>query len=176
MRCYIPAFDADVRSIVRTMSDRTLACYLRLGRSELQDERDVPGYAPWRRLQEGNTGVVIAVGPIAGGLWRALRERPAASRPALWVVSELDETHAPMAPPEELLETVSKAPRLGLAEEHVAQGGFGQQFLHFLATRGQRIPTVVHAHAQGYPSGRYGSQAWHRNECGLDVPAILARL
>jgi transketolase len=63
-----------------------------------------------------------------------------------------------------------------LVEEHVAQGGFGQRFLRFLALGGRRIPTLVHAHARGYPSGRYGSQIWHRHECGLDVPAILAHL
>jgi transketolase len=107
-------------------------------------------------------------------LWRALRERPVRDRPALWVVSELDETS--FTPPLELLEAVSGAAKLGLVEEHVAQGGFGRRFLHFLALAGRRIPTLMHAHAQGYPSGRYGSQSWHRQECGLDVPAILANL
>jgi transketolase len=174
MCAYIPAFDADIRPTVRTMSARTLPCYLRLGRSELEDERPVPPYAPWRRLQEGQAGVLIVVGPPAGGLWRALEQRPASDRPALWVVSELDETA--FAPPPELLEAVSRAARLGLVEEHVAQGGFGQRFLRFLALGGRRIPALVHAHARGYPSGRYGSQIWHRHECGLDVPAILAHL
>jgi transketolase len=173
MRAYVPAFDADIRPTVRAMSQRTLPCYLRLGRSE--DERPaMPAYAPWRRLDDGEAGVLIAVGPPAGGLWRALRERPVSARPELWVVSELDETS--FAPPPELLEAVSRAAKLALVEEHVAQGGFGRQFLHFLTARGRRIPTLVHAHARGYPSGRYGSQVWHRQECGLDVPAILANL
>jgi transketolase len=174
MRAYIPAFDADIPPTVRSMSTRTLACYLRLGRTELEDERPVPAYAPWRLLQDGKAGVLIVVGPPAGGLWRALRERPVSDRPALWVVSEMDDTS--LAPPRELLEAVSDAPKLGLVEEHVAQGGFGQRFVHFLALQGRRIPTLVHAHARGYPSGRGGSQVWHRQECGLDVPAILASL
>ncbi|HTV97237.1 MAG TPA: hypothetical protein VME42_14615 [Steroidobacteraceae bacterium] len=174
MRAYVPAFDADIGPIVRAVSERTLPCYLRLGRSELEDEGTVPPYAPWRCLQEGGAGVLIAVGPVAGGLWRALRERPAHQRPALWAASELDETLG--SPPAPLLEAVQKAQRLALVEEHVAQGGFGQSFLHFLAVGGRRIPPLVHAHARGYPSGRYGSQAWHRRECGLDVPAILASL
>ena len=91
MRAYIPAFDADVRPIVQAMSARRLPCYLRLGRSELEDERPAPPYAPWRRLQDGDGGVLIAAGPAAGGLWRALRDRPVADRPALWSLSELDE-------------------------------------------------------------------------------------
>jgi transketolase len=174
MRAYIPAFDADVRATVRAVSGRTLPSYLRLGRTELEDELAVPSYAPWRRLQDGEAGVLIAVGPPAGGLWRALHERPVSDRPALWVVSELDETS--FAPPLELLEAVSRAAKLVLVEEHVAQGSFGQRFLHFLALGGRRTPNLVHAHARGYPSGRYGSQSWHRHECGLDVPAILASL
>ena len=174
MCAYIPAFDADIQPMVRTMSARTLPCYLRLGRSELDNERPAPPYAPWRRLHDGEAGVLIVVGPIAGGLWRALNERPMSDRPALWVVGELDETS--FAPPAELLEAVSRSAKLGLVEEHTAQGGFGQRFLHFLALAGRRIPPLVHAHARGYPSGRYGSQLWHRQECGLDVPAILAAL
>jgi transketolase len=27
--------------------------------------------------------------------------------------------------------------------------------------------------AQGYPSGQYGSQSFHRRECGLDPVSIL---
>ena len=68
------------------------------------------------------------------------------------------------------------AEAIGIVEEHVAHGGFGQQFLHFLALSGRPAAAVVHAHAQGYPSGRYGSQRWHRKECGLDVAAILGLL
>jgi transketolase len=176
MRAYIPAFDADIKPAVLAMSERTLPCYLRLGRSELEDERSAPPFARWRRLQEGEAGVIIVVGPIAGGLWRASRGRPRADRPALWVVGELDGISAPMDPPAELLESVASAPALGLVEEHVAQGGFGQQFLHHLALRGCRVRAVVHAHARGYPSGRYGSQLWHRHESGLDVPTILERV
>ena len=78
--------------------------------------------------------------------------------------------------PRPLLESIAGAPLLALVEEHVAEGGFGQQFVHALALGGCQIPTLLHAHARGYPSGRYGSQNWHRQECGLDVPTILAQM
>jgi transketolase len=175
MRAYIPAFDADLEPMVRSMSERAEPAYLRLGRSELEDESTLPPYAPWRRLQTGEAGVIIAVGPIAGGLWRATRDRPPADRPAVWVVSEISASSAAQ-PPAEVLDALSTAPALGLVEEHVAQGGFGQQFLHALALLSRPVPALLHAHARGYPSGRYGSQVWHRHECGLDVPAILTGL
>jgi transketolase len=176
MRAYVPAFDADVEPMVRAMAGRDAPAYLRLGRSELDDESALPPYAAWRRLQEGRAGVLVTVGPIAGGLWSATRERPLGERPAIWVVSELEGDCRCCAPPVALLDELEAAPVLGIVEEHVAHGGFGQQFLHFLALSGRPAAAVVHAHAQGYPSGRYGSQRWHRKECGLDVAAILGLL
>lgn len=179
MRVHVPAFDADVEPLVRAMAERQAPGYLRLGRSELEDESEVPPYAPWRRLQDGRAGVVIALGPIAGGLWRASRELGAGEsgeRPAIWVVSELEGDSAQLAPPARLLEEIAAARALGLAEEHAAHGGFGQAFLHHLALSGLAALPVIHAHARGYPSGRYGSQRWHREECGLEPRAILRRV
>jgi transketolase len=89
------------------------------------------------------------------------------------VASELESDWRAGAPPAALLDEIDSAPVVGIAEEHVAQGGFGQQFLHFLALSGRSARMAVHACALGYPSGRYGSQRWHREECGLDAAAIL---
>jgi transketolase len=175
MRTYIPAFSTDLEPMIQLMSARHEPAYLRLGRSELDDESGLPAYSPWRQLQTGAAGVIVAVVPIAGGLLRATCSNAPANRPALWVVSELGAgTLADI--PQVLLDAIPHAPVLGLVEEHVAEGGFGQQFVHALALRGCPIPTLVHAHARGYPSGRYGSQTWHRQECGLDVPTILAQM
>ena len=71
LRAYVPAFDADVAPMVRAIAERDAPAYLRLGRSDAGDESAVPPYAAWRRLQEGGAGVLVAVGPIAGGLWSA---------------------------------------------------------------------------------------------------------
>jgi transketolase len=176
MRAYVPAFDADVEPMVRAMAGRDKPAYLRLGRSDLNDESRLPPYSAWRRLQDGRAGVLVCVGPIAGGLWEATRERAAGDRPAIWVVGELEGDGRAVPPPPEMLEELDAAPILGIVEEHVAHGGFGQQFMHFLAVSGRAARAVTHAHAEGYPSGRYGSQRWHRRECGLDVGAILGKL
>jgi transketolase len=175
MRTYIPAFSADLEPMIQLMSARHEPAYLRLGRSELEDESALPAYSAWRQLQAGAAGVIVAVGPIAGGLLRATQSSAPATRPALWVVSELGGV-TPEDIPQALLDAIDATPALGLVEEHVAAGGFGQQFVHALALLGRPLPPLLHAHARGYPSGRYGSQMWHRQECGLDVPTILAQL
>jgi len=174
LRCYVPAFDADVAPAIAALARQATPTYLRLGRSELAEERSVPAYAPWRRLAAGPAGLVVAVGPLAGALWRALAERAPASRPTLWVVSELD--GADLAPPASFYADLARAPALALVEEHVAVGGFGAQLTRQLALEGVALPPLVHAHARGYPSGRYGSQRWHRAECELEPGAVLAAL
>jgi transketolase len=175
MRTYIPAFSSDLEPMIQLLSARHEPGYLRLGRTELDDESGLGAYSPWRKVQSGAAGVIVAVGPIAGGLLRATSSAAEANRPALWVVSELG-GNTPAAIPQALLAEIASTPVLGLVEEHVAAGGFGQQFVHALALQRCPIPILVHAHALGYPSGRYGSQTWHRQECGLDVPTILARM
>ncbi|HLW23285.1 MAG TPA: hypothetical protein VKT22_02855 [Steroidobacteraceae bacterium] len=174
LRAYVPAFDADVAPCVRVMSERAAPAYLRLGRSELTDERELPPYAAWRRLLEGAAGMLIVVGPLAGSLLRATRERPYASRPTIWVVSEIESGGLEL--PQALYDDLARAGALGLVEEHVAAGGFGALLLHRLALEGRTLPPLMHAHARGYPSGRYGSQRWHREECGLATPQILESL
>ncbi len=56
LRTYLPAFDADLRPMVRTMAARAAPSYLRLGRSELEEERGLPPYSAWRCLQDGERG------------------------------------------------------------------------------------------------------------------------
>jgi hypothetical protein len=68
------------------------------------------------------------------------------------------------------------APDLVVVEEHVATGGVGERLARDLLLRGVPPRRFTHRHALGYPSGRYGSQAFHRRECGLDPAAILATL
>lgn len=175
MHVYIPAFDSDVEPIVARMQQRAQPAYLRLGRSELQDESTLPPYAAWRRLRSGPGGLILVAGPIAGVLLQASAALAPAAMPELWAVSELA-AGQPMTVPAEFLAALARAPVMAVVEEHTPTGGLGQQLLHALALGGVRLPRVVHACAAGYPSGRYGSQDFHRRESGLDAAAILRRL
>jgi transketolase len=170
MTVLVPAFGADVAPAVTRAHVLSGPSYLRLGLAEEPSGSEVPPFAPWRRVVAGDGPVVLACGPIAGTLLAPLQAFEKARRPRLWVVSELPVTTLPL----DFLDDLRAADHLIVAEEHVAHGGVGQAVALALAKAGATPSRVAHRHAVGYPSGRYGSQKWHRAECGLDVTSLLA--
>ena len=178
-RAIVPAFDADIAAdgAGHERADVAVRICASAAPSSRTSERCPPYGALAAACRKEMRACSSSVGPIAGGLWRALRERPAADRPALWVLSELDEDArsdgAPWRAARCDLGGAGAQPRRGARRARAASGSSS---LHFLALGGRPMPRMVHAHARGYPSGRYGSQSWHRRECGLDVPAILGQL
>jgi transketolase len=171
MRAFVPAFAADVAALVDQLSRFQHPAYLRLGWDELPRDTIVPPYAPWRRLAAGGGPTLVAAGTLTGGLWTAVGRLPEDRRPNLWTVAELP-LRAEAIPPE-FLADLRQSRRLIVAEEHVAQGGVGQMLLYSLAELGRSPPQFTHRSARGYSSG-FGSQAFHRKECGLDAESIVA--
>lgn len=169
LRVWIPAFDADVAPVIDQLMASNGPAYLRLGLSEEPKGWTPPPFAAWRKLVAGTESTIIAVGPLAGSVWQACAELPENSRPNLWCLSEL-----PLGElPDELLADIRNAAVLCVAEEHVAQGGVGSMLAAELLARGCVPQRFVQRTALGYPSGRYGSQKFHRRECGLDAAALL---
>ena len=72
MRAHVPAFADDVAAITRLMADDPHPAYLRLGRCEKPPGWTLPAFAPWRCLLAGAAGVLVVVGPGAGGSQLAL--------------------------------------------------------------------------------------------------------
>jgi transketolase len=174
LRAYVPAFADDVGAAIGRMDARGGPAYLRLGRDEKPKELVLPAYAPWRRVLAGGGPVMVIVGPLAGGILAPLLGWPEATRPTVWVLSELPVE--PEALPDELLADMAAARPLFVVEEHVAHGGAGQMLVHALVKRGKAPASFVHRCAVGYPSGYYGSQVYHRRESGLDPESIGAAL
>jgi transketolase len=172
LRAYLPAFDRDVSDLVNVLFRMNHPAYLRLGLSELPAGVEPPAFAPWRRLMDGPSWVVVVAGSLVGGIWKALSELEAERRPTLWLLSELPVDVLPDA----FLADLSRAGKLLVVEEHVAHGGVGQMLASALLQRGippRRFETRC---AVGYPSGRYGSQKFHRKECALDPDSIIRLL
>lgn len=169
LRVLIPAFGPDVADAVSEIMASSGPTYLRLGRSESPPALTPPAFAPWRRLVEGDAGTLVAVGPLAGPVWAACADLPRHARPNLWSLSVLPFGLLP----EELLADIRRTDVLCVAEEHVAHGGAGSQLAAALLAHGCTPKRFVQRTALGYPSGRYGSQGFHRRECGLDAAALL---
>jgi len=174
MHVFVPAFAADLADVIPKLAQFAHPAYLRLGRCERPEGYDLPAYEPWRKLLAGDGPVVVVVGPLAGGLLAELRELDPASRPELWVLSELPLEANPV--PLAFVEGLERAQQLCVVEEHVAQGGIGQMLAHWLLQQGLALDAFEHVFAQGYPSGEYGSQQFHRRECGLDPQSLCKRI
>jgi transketolase len=170
MRAFVPAFDSDVSTMIPMLMRCDGPVYLRLGLSEEPKGWPIPPYAPWRRLLRGDGPVLAGVGPLVGGMLTALQQLKEKVRPEVWLITELPITNAP----DEFIASVKRTRRLFVIEEHTAHGGFGQMLTHHLATAGVSLDSFIHKHALGYISGLYGSQKFHRAECGLDAASIAA--
>jgi transketolase len=172
LHAFVPAFGADVPIMIAHLARFAHPAYLRLGRCELPAGFVLPPYAPWRQLLNGRgPATLVIVGPLAGGILKAALDLPTDQQPNLWVLTELPVT--PDTIPVEFLKDLRRTDYLVVVEEHVAQGGVGQMLAHCLLGMGQAPHQLRHHCAQGYLSGRYGSQVFHRRECGLDAASVL---
>ena len=172
LRVYVPAFDEDVSAMVPLLMQVDAPAYLRLGLSERPAEFTVPAYCGWRRLISGDGPTLVVIGPLAGGLVGAASGLSQASRPDLWLLSEL-----PLpALPEALLESIRRSQHLVVVEEHTAAGGLGQILSCWLASMGLVPRRFSHYCARGYVSGLYGSQRFHRAESSLEPDVIVASI
>jgi transketolase len=172
MRAFVPAFACDLDAIIPLMQQElSRPSYLRLGKCELPVGLPLPAYRPWRRLLSGAGPLLVAVGALAGGILKVLSELDESIRPEFWVLTELPLN--PEAIPNEFVGGLKRTATLWVIEEHVAQGSFGQMLATWTLHESLPIAEFRHFHAKGYPSHRIGSQAFHRQESGIDAKNVL---
>ena len=171
MTVYVPGFCEDIAPLVRLLVQEHGPAYMRLDRDECTESLTPPPFSPMRMLCRGEAGVVLVLGSLAGSTWEAAMGLPGRLRPSLWCCSRLPRTAQDF--PKDLVAQVQAAPWVVVAEEHVASGGLGDAFAR-LAMENDFVPRrFVHCHSKGYPSGLYGSQLYHRKECGLDAYSLI---
>lgn len=117
---------------------------------------------------------MLVVGPLVGGILEALSKLIKQYRPNLWILTELPINMNTI--PEDFISDLRHSGHLFVVEEHVAHGGVGQMLVHYLLVMGEMPQQFTHRCALGYVSGLYGSQNFHRKECGLDAESILVEL
>jgi len=172
MRVFVPAFDSDIRPCVAKLVATPQPAYLRLGLDETPKSFAPPAYTAWRRLILGSINTILVCGPLVGGLLAAVEQLPFEKRPSVWLVTELPIDHLP----HDFVADVHKSRHLMVVEEHVATGGIGEQLARLFLLHGIAPGRFSHHYATGYPSGRYGSQSFHRKQCRLDPESILESL
>ena len=172
IRAYVPAFARDVGPIARHLQDDEDPAYLRLGLSEEPRDFPIAPYAPWRLMLAGDGPAAIVVGPLIGPLLAPLSALPRHRRPSLWCLAELPAENIP----DELLAHLDRAGHLFVIEEHVPHGSAGYALAAHLLGIGRAPHRFTHRCAARYPSGRYGSQHFHRRESRLDAASLLSDL
>jgi transketolase len=172
LRVYIPAFDEDLPTVVELLFRGRSPAYLRLGVAEAPIDWRPPGFAMWRKLVDGDGATLVVVGPVAGGILAATRDLPLQQRPRMWLISQLPCETLPDA----LIGDIDQSQVVLVVEEHVAWSGAGRMMAELLLTRGLAPRRFLVRAARGYPSGRYGSQQFHRRECRLDPASIICEL
>ncbi|MEY2844925.1 MAG: hypothetical protein RL076_471 [Chloroflexota bacterium] len=174
MHVYVPCFDEDVAAVIAHANQHNSPSYIRLGRGERPADCVAPAYAPWRQLVQGDNGIVIATGPIAGMVWQYCHTIPVARRPDVWVVSELPLDAHPI--PEAVWARMGSGMPVVVVEEHVTHGGLGQMIAYAATIRGIHMPHFHLMSAPGLALGVYGSQAFLRRHSGLTADTLLAHL
>jgi transketolase len=170
MRLYLPLVATDVATAVDRMADDPLPNYLRLNTpAELPSA--IPVFAPWRKLKQGRSCVVIGMGPVLQGLYEM-------GAPAL--LDELEIWSVGTLPlediPSELSASIEEKGRVVTVEEHYRACGLGEALSLLFLTSGVVPASLTCLHAAGYPSGRYGRQRFHQAESGIAGPSLVARL
>jgi transketolase len=163
MQVYVPFVSEDVAACVRMMAADPRPNYLRLN-TPARSSLHVPPFAPWRHLQSGSQATVVGTGPVLQNLCSS----PEARECDIWVTSLFPLRSVPDA----FVQSLSASRRLITIEEHTSQGGLAETLALMLTNRMSTSYRTLSLTAAGYPSGTYGSQAFHQNESSLGGPAL----
>lgn len=174
MHVFVPAFASDVSIITEKLFVFQHPAYIRLGRCEKPEDFKLPSYAPWRRLVAGSGPTMLVIGPLVGGIIKDLKSLDEKIRPNIWCLTELPIESDTI--PQDFIDDLHDSGHLFVVEEHVAHGSVGQMLVYLLSLSGIVPQKFTHRCALGYVSGLYGSQNFHRKECGLDTANIIAEL
>lgn len=168
MRSYAPAFDSDLKALTTYLQTANFPAYIRLGIDEGPKDIARPAFEPWRKLCDGDKGILIAFGAIGGTLWDIVLAMPEQQRPAVWVCCELPLLELPAS----LKTDIAKTDYVLVVEEHVAEGGLGCALARDLLLNGIAVKKFIHRCVKGYVSGKYGSQKFHRAENEIDRDSL----
>lgn len=166
--CVAPLCNADVAGAAEALFQHNGPGYLRLGFGLWPEAAGpLPAYQPVRRLIVASKAPRLTVAGIGPVLLNAL---PGLAENGLTEAFAFSQLPLPVLD-EDFVRSVAVSRQLLVVEEHAERGGLGEHLAAILARNGVSY-RLHHCHAAGYPSGRYGSQAWHQKQSGLDQASL----
>jgi transketolase len=166
--CMVPLCNSDVDAACEALFRHSGPGYLRLGFGEWPKEiAPLPPFEAVRRLSVRRDRVrltVVGIGPV---LLNALPWILADEGIDLFAISQLPLSNVDAG----FIESVQSSGQVLVLEEHAQRGGLGEYIAAMLGRVGVHF-RLYHRHAMGYPNQRYGSQAYHQMQSGLDASSI----
>ena len=168
---YIPAFADQVEPMLDQIIAESRPAYLRLGAGPNKPDGTTQRGTFNQIVQTADAaGTIVALGPVAANVLKALESPELANRFNVFTATNL-----PLDLPTELAESWAGKPLL-VAEEHVSVGGLAQQLSVKLLSANAAPSRFVSVSAAGYPNGRYGDQKYHQQQSGLDPAGLSQQL
>jgi transketolase len=173
MQCYVPAFIEDLTSCMDQMFNNRTPAYLRLGLGKnIPQGLTINDYGAATTQNSDQKLTVIVQGPVANNLYGALVDFELKNEVAVFVINKM-----PLKVlPKEIEESISQTNEVLTIEEHIPIGGLGSAVAFLTSEKGITVKRFVSLHAKGYPSGLYGSQAYHQQLSGLDSKNIFSAI
>jgi transketolase len=173
VKTWIPAFADEIDSTVDAIVAEGRPAYLRLGAGPKTPEgSQTTGSFKKVVSSENPKGTVVALGPVAANVLKALQTSDALGN-QFDVYTALN---LPLDLPTGLGKQWAETQNLLIVEEHVSIGGLAQQLSVKLLENGLSFRKFVSLSAQGYPDGLYGDQSYHQQQSGLDTTSIQEKL
>lgn len=172
VKCWVPAFSEEVAIACQSIVTAAQPAYLRLGVGKPLPANPIDmGSMRW--IHQGNeaTKSIVALGPIVANVQAALEQSGKTEEYHLFTAMSL-----PLQTNDVFFEAMRNSEAILVAEEHVSIGGLAQQLSVQLLQRNIHPKRFISLHAQGYPQGLYGSQAFHQEQSGLSPAQIKTQL
>lgn len=159
MKVFVPFSSEDVYAVLWQMINDPSPNYLRLNMASRQE--NIPQFSPWRKLKDADgrrRAILIGTGTVTDHIFQL--EPSLLAGLEVWLVSQFPVHQLP----EELIHSMEQIRNVITLEEHSGQCGMNEAVGSMLL-RNLSVPIIYNSlFANGYPSGKYGSQQWHLEE------------
>ncbi len=169
MHCYVPAFVEDMNACLGAMFAARSPAYFRLGLGKnMPDYLSLTAYGLETAANEDARLTVLAQGPVANNLVAALKGNENSKAVDVFVINKMPLAQLPAA----VEASIRRTGNVLAVEEHISIGGLGSAVSLLINEGGIPLQRFTSLHAEGYPGGLYGSQAYHQLQSGLDEQHI----